>query len=96
MKNYHLNNIILRTLKASSRTGVLSFASRQVRCSLGSAGMVSRKHEGDGGTPRAMLPLLRVYYRPDRLRRPKTQLPVYPLNHAQGWCDDPLALCGKC
>jgi len=89
MKNYQLNNIILHTLNASSRTGVLSFASRQVPCCLGSAGIVSRKHESDGGTPRGILPLLRVYYRPDRVKRPKTQLPVYPLANTHGWCDEP-------
>jgi len=89
MKNYQPNNIILHTLNASSTTAVLSFGSRRLRCSLGRSGIKSRKHEGDGATPRGSMSLLRVYYRPDRLRRPKTGLPVFPLNPAMGWCDDP-------
>jgi len=90
MKKFQPDTIILHTLNATATTGALSFGSRHLRCSLGRAGTTSRKHEGDGATPRGSMPLLWVYYRPDRLTRPKTALPTYPLNPAMGWCDDPL------
>ena len=32
----------------------------------------------------------KVYYRPDRVRRPQTALPVEPLRATFGWCDAPL------
>ncbi len=89
MKNYQPNNITLHTLNAASTTAVLSFGSRHLRCSLGRSGIRSRKHEGDGATPRGKMALVEVYYRPDRLKRPKTGLPVFPLNPTMGWCDDP-------
>ncbi len=88
MKNPQPNTIILHTLNATSTTGTLSYGFQHLRCSLGRAGIKSRKHEGDGATPRGFLPLLWVYYRPDRLMRPTTGLPTYPLTPAMGWCDD--------
>ena len=89
MKNNHHTRITLQTLNTSSTTGILSFAAQRLRCSLGRGGIKSIKREGDGATPRCIMPLLWVYYRPDRLSRPKTRLPTYPLNPAMGWCDDP-------
>ena len=89
MKNYQLHTITLHALNATSTTGVLSLGARNLPCSLGKSGSGSRKREGDGLTPQGTLPLLWLYYRPDRLRRPKTLLPVYPLTQSMGWCDDP-------
>jgi L,D-peptidoglycan transpeptidase YkuD (ErfK/YbiS/YcfS/YnhG family) len=36
-----------------------------------------------------MFQFLHVLYRPDRLRVPRTVLPVHPLAPEDGWCDDP-------
>lgn len=33
--------------------------------------------------------LLYVLYRADRLTRPQTSLPTFPLTPKDGWCDDP-------
>lgn len=59
------------------------------RCVLGRGGVVLDKTEGDGGTPSGTYPLRRVLYRPDRLERPATGLPVEQLRPDMGWCDDP-------
>lgn len=58
-------------------------------CALGSAGLVRRKREGDGATPVARLRALAAYWRPDRLPRPRTLLPLVALRPDSGWCDDP-------
>lgn len=58
-------------------------------CALGAAGLVHRKREGDGGTPVARLRAIRGYYRPDRMIRPRTSLPLRPLRPEDGWCDAP-------
>ncbi len=58
-------------------------------CRLGRSGVVADKVEGDGGTPAGTLVMRRVYYRPDRVPRPTTLLPVIPLEPAMGWCDAP-------
>lgn len=56
-------------------------------CALGRSGIRARKREGDGATPLGVFRLLRVYYRPDRVQRPRTGLPVIRLRPADGWCD---------
>ena len=59
------------------------------RCALGWAGLSSNKCEGDGTTPIGRFPLRRVFYRPDRITKPKTQLAVHALRPQDVWCDDP-------
>lgn len=72
-----------------SGDGLLRFGRHVVRASLGRAGITSGKQEGDGATPSGRLPLRRVFYRADRVARPRTVLPVEPIAPADGWCDDP-------
>ncbi len=69
--------------------GYLTWKSRRVRCALGKNGLSSNKREGDGTTPVGSFSLRRVLYRPDRLDRPATRLPVHPLAPHDGWSDDP-------
>ena len=66
-----------------------AFGARNWRCAIGPAGVIADKREGDGATPLGCFPLRRVLYRPDRLSRPETALPVTPLAPEDGWCDDP-------
>lgn len=62
---------------------------RRYRCALGRIGVTQSKREGDGATPVGTFPLRRVLYRPDRLPRPATGLPVRAIRPDDGWCDDP-------
>lgn len=57
-------------------------------CALGRGGVITAKREGDGGTPRATLPLRRLFYRGDRLRRPACLLPARKIGRRDAWCDD--------
>jgi L,D-peptidoglycan transpeptidase YkuD (ErfK/YbiS/YcfS/YnhG family) len=56
---------------------------------LGRAGIRALKREGDGGTPLGRFPARQVFYRADRVPRPRTMLPVRAINDRDGWCDDP-------
>jgi L,D-peptidoglycan transpeptidase YkuD (ErfK/YbiS/YcfS/YnhG family) len=69
--------------------GRLMFAGVTYRAALGRGGVRPDKQEGDGATPAALLPLRRVFYRADRVAKPRTHLPVEPLARCDGWCDDP-------
>ena len=69
--------------------GILRFRGATFRAALGRAGIATRKHEGDGGTPLALLPLRRVLYRADRIAKPRTLTPTEPIAPSDGWCDDP-------
>ena len=60
------------------------------RCAVGKGGVVvaAQKREGDGASPLGTWGMKRVFYRPDRIARPETDLPVVPLSERDGWCDD--------
>jgi L,D-peptidoglycan transpeptidase YkuD (ErfK/YbiS/YcfS/YnhG family) len=59
------------------------------RAAIGRGGIVRLKQEGDGGTPAGVLPLRKILYRADRMKRPRAVVPVEPIAPADGWCDDP-------
>jgi len=56
---------------------------------LGRGGLRADKREGDGGTPRGSFRPLRLWWRADRLVRPRTLLPVRRIGPADAWCEDP-------
>jgi L,D-peptidoglycan transpeptidase YkuD (ErfK/YbiS/YcfS/YnhG family) len=58
-------------------------------CALGWAGTSPRKREGDGATPVGVFHLKAILFRPDRIPRPRSGLPVTAITPASGWCDDP-------
>lgn len=66
-----------------------------VPCALGKAGCVSveNKIEGDGASPIGVWPMLRVFWRDDRVDKPETSLPTVPIQENYGWCDDPQHNC---
>lgn len=55
---------------------------------VGKNGLTEQKQEGDHATPIGIFPLRKVYYRADRIIKPRTILPVEPLSRLDGWCDD--------
>ncbi len=69
--------------------GLLRFRGETFRAAFGRGGLRADKREGDGATPIGTLPLRRILYRADRVRRPQAAVPVAPLAPADGWCDDP-------
>jgi len=62
---------------------------KTLRCAVGREGFISfaEKREGDGATPIGHWPMREVFYRPDRLTKPQTALPVRALQQGDGWCD---------
>ena len=83
----------LRSIRVSAElgatVGTLGAGGARVLCALGRSGIVRAKREGDGGTPAGTHRLVGVLYRPDRIGRPVTRLPVAPIRRDDGWCDDP-------
>jgi L,D-peptidoglycan transpeptidase YkuD (ErfK/YbiS/YcfS/YnhG family) len=56
---------------------------------LGRTGIRALKREGDGATPLGRFPVRQVLYRGDRLRRPRTMLPLRAIGGRDGWCENP-------
>jgi L,D-peptidoglycan transpeptidase YkuD (ErfK/YbiS/YcfS/YnhG family) len=71
--------------------GLLVAPTFTVRCSIGKGGMkpAAEKTEGDGASPTGVWPIRTVLFRPDRVARPETGVPVEALSPDDGWCDDP-------
>jgi L,D-peptidoglycan transpeptidase YkuD (ErfK/YbiS/YcfS/YnhG family) len=70
-------------------TSHLCWNNQIVRCALGRNGVCLNKKEGDGATPAGVFPLRQVLFRSDRLKTPKTGLPIKALKLNDGWSDDP-------
>jgi len=84
----------LRFIRVSTRPGRRSqgwlFAGPLTApVALGRAGIKADKREGDGGTPRGRFRPLRLWWRADRLLRPRTLLPVRRIGPHDAWCEDP-------
>jgi L,D-peptidoglycan transpeptidase YkuD (ErfK/YbiS/YcfS/YnhG family) len=60
-----------------------------LRVALGRSGIKADKREGDGGTPAGRFRPVRLWWRADRLPRPRTSLPVRPIKPGDAWCEDP-------
>jgi L,D-peptidoglycan transpeptidase YkuD (ErfK/YbiS/YcfS/YnhG family) len=69
-------------------SGIANWNGQRYRCALGSGGISNQKQEGDGITPAGKFPLRQVFFRPDRIERPHTFLPVSALTEKDGWSDD--------
>ena len=80
-------HVFLQSLSRRSTIGRLEFGNLRFTCALGRSVSRAVKREGDGATPIGTFKFKEVYYRPDRLRRPRTGLPVRQLSRTDGWCD---------
>jgi len=67
--------------------GMLSWPGGSARAVCGKGGVRADKREGDHASPAGTFPLLRSFYRPDRLASPRTALPLAALRPNDGWVD---------
>ena len=59
------------------------------KCAFGKSGISRNKIEGDKKTPKGLFSIEHLYYRRDRLKKPKTNLKCIEIRKNMGWCDDP-------
>ena len=58
------------------------------RCCVGKNGITKIKKEGDLKTPKGTFEIENLYYRKDRIDKPKTKLKCIDIKQNMGWCDD--------
>lgn len=78
----------VKSLSSQCTKGLLLCGQLAFPCALGRSGRTAMKHEGDGATPLGTWSMLAAFYRPDRILRPRTGLPLRPIRRHDGWCDD--------
>lgn len=69
--------------KHTLRVGDFNF-----KCCIGKNGITSKKREGDKRTPKGIFGIEHLYYRNDKLEKPKTSLKCINIKNNMGWCDD--------
>jgi L,D-peptidoglycan transpeptidase YkuD (ErfK/YbiS/YcfS/YnhG family) len=84
-----IGTIHVRTLPGRRSQGWLRAGPLSVPVALGRGGVRANKREGDGGTPCGRFRPVRLWWRADRLPRPRTLLPVRRIGPADSWCEDP-------
>ena len=89
MRKVTLHTILVRAKPGQRTRGWLIAGPLALPVALGRGGIRANKREGDGGTPRGTFRLRRVWWRPDRGTRPRTQLPLRRIGAGDGWCEDP-------
>ena len=62
------------------------------KCSIGKNGLSVKKKEGDKKTPKGLFGIEHLYYRKDRIDKPKTTLKCIKIKKNMGWCNDSNSL----
>ena len=73
------------------KSGYLEYKNLKFRCALGKAGIKKKKKEGDNITPEGTFKIIKVYYRPDKIKNITTLIKKKEIKKNIGWCDDPVS-----
>jgi len=58
------------------------------KCCIGKGGTTKNKKESDKKTPKGIFEIENLYFRKDRIKKPKTLLKCIEIKKEMGWCDD--------
>lgn len=83
-----ITRVVVHALPGRPTRGMVHVGFSAFPCALGRSGIATMKREGDGATPRARMPLRRVFFRADRRRRPLADRPARAIRPEDAWCDD--------
>jgi L,D-peptidoglycan transpeptidase YkuD (ErfK/YbiS/YcfS/YnhG family) len=72
---------------ACASRGTLKIGQTIFPCLLGKSGRRFAKREGDSASPKGKWKLEQLYFRPDKMGRPKSKLKTKSLKPSDGWCD---------
>ena len=69
-------------------SGYLIYKGEKYKASIGKEGITENKKEGDEKTPIGCFKLREIFYRKDRIEKPKSVLKVKEIKENYGWCND--------
>ena len=58
------------------------------KCCIGKNGVTRKKKEGDYKTPLGTFKIEKLFFRKDKIKKPKTLLKTVEIKQSMGWCDD--------
>ena len=70
------------------KSGYLKYKKLKFPCALGKAGIKEKTIEGDNVTPKGIFKIIKIYYRPDKIKKIKTLIKKIKIRKNMGWCDD--------
>ena len=73
------------------KSGYLKYKKMKFPCALGKGGVKKKTKEGDNITPKGTFKVIRIYYRPDKIKKFKTLVKKIKIKKNMGWCDDPCS-----
>jgi L,D-peptidoglycan transpeptidase YkuD (ErfK/YbiS/YcfS/YnhG family) len=73
------------------KSGYLKYKKMEFPCALGKGGVKKKTKEGDNITPKGTFRIIRIYYRPDKIKKFKTLVKKIKIKKNMGWCDDPCS-----
>ena len=80
----------IRLLKNySNDSSYLLLDKKKVNCKIGANGIGIKTREGDLVTPKGIFLLEKVFFRADRIKKPKTSLKIKTIQRSDFWCSDP-------
>ena len=82
-----ITRLVVRPAPRDQRKAILQAGRLNFPAALGRGGRTSRKREGDGATPIAVMPVLSAYGRGDRGPWPATRLAMRRSRPDMLWCD---------
>ena len=68
--------------------GIIKFGKYYFKCLIGKNGITFNKKEGDLKTPKVTFNLTYVMYRADKIKKPKTKLPIFKIKKKHICCDN--------
>ena len=71
------------------KSGHLKYKNLKFRCALGKSGVKKKIKEGDNITPKGVFKIIKIYYRPDKIKKIKTLIKKIEIKKNMGWCDEP-------
>jgi L,D-peptidoglycan transpeptidase YkuD (ErfK/YbiS/YcfS/YnhG family) len=89
MRRTSLLVIHVRRRPSRHSQGWLAAGNKVFRVALGRSGIKASKREGDGATPVGRFRPVRLWWRADRLTRPRVFLPIRRIGPNDAWCEDP-------